>query len=697
MNKIYFYYFLFISILLGTPTFGQVNYVPSYETNPRSSLSKIAVDDGFKNGWLRIKDSVSLTPALFISKYRVELGLTNHDVLVAVDTIVDQQKNTHIKYKQYHKGIPVIGADYTIHLQNNRVYQVNGKLAENLSIDTQPSISENSAFQSSITRYKSNREYKGTIFSENKERLPEQPELTIVKNYSASYAGKDWHLAWKVPVGTSSGILADDYIDASSGEIIKSAQRSVALTVPTSIPFKNYGNLERPSNVNVPQRYLLNSTTASFYPIYSRYLQGANNLTFNSIRTSNNTYQTSSEVQLPSGAWAPLCEAIYTGSPYSNNSYPNSYFGVNDTPDFGTRFGLATLAMWIGSKYLDYLNYNYGRFGINIGPTSQHRIGQLLVGANERDTRYLGEFSGRHRFIFGSTNQISQVALDVVGHELTHALIAKTAGLVYENESGAINESIADIMGVMLERFVLPNNWNWTIGEDGVTVRDLQNSWTIYEIFQLSQPYLFEGTSWRFTSGCNPTKENDYCGVHINSGVMNRWFYLISTGGTFNGQNITSIGPHAAQQITYWALANYLQTHSTMSDARWSTMAAARDIYGECSNEYNAVVRAWNAVNVISPTCPGSSGRIAATPINPLSESLIKVYPNPATDFITIQLGDSADSRYLQLFDVAGKIIKTWTTPEQKITFPIKGLTPGVYLLKAQTSQGTYTQKIIFN
>ncbi|PMD91252.1 hypothetical protein BWI97_22020 [Siphonobacter sp. BAB-5405] len=164
MKKKYLPLILLTASLASTLASGQVNHVPSYEMNPRSSLLKIAVDDGFKNGWLRIKDSVSITPAIFISRYSTELGLTNSDVLTPVDTVVDLQKNVHIKYKQYHKGIPVMGADYTIHLKNGRVYQVNGKIAESLNIDTKPVISKNSAFQASVASYmKSGSQHKRSL------------------------------------------------------------------------------------------------------------------------------------------------------------------------------------------------------------------------------------------------------------------------------------------------------------------------------------------------------------------------------------------------------------------------------------------------------------------------------------------------------------------------------------------------------
>ncbi|PMD91251.1 hypothetical protein BWI97_22015 [Siphonobacter sp. BAB-5405] len=324
--------------------------------------------------------------------------------------------------------------------------------------------------------------------------------------------------------------------------------------------------------------------------------------------------------------------------------------------------------------------------------SNDYKIGRIMVGASDDDVRYVHEADNLPYYHIGSVNGISMVTIDVIGHEITHALVKKTAGLIYQYESGALNESIADIMGTMLERYMLPNNWNWTLGEDAVTIRDMRTP----EIY--SQPSRFEGPGWESPGNCPfPFLGNDYCWVHTNSGVMNKWFHLVSTGGTFNGQNVNAIGPHAAQQIVYWALANYLQSQSTYSDARWSTMAAARDIYGECSNEHRAVIAAWNAVNVISPVCPGSGGRIAAEQIENSAESIMKVYPNPATDFVTIQLFDPITTVDLQLYDMTGKVIKAWNTKESTITFATKGLVPGIYTLKAQTPKGIYTHKVIIN
>ncbi len=122
---------------------------------------------------------------------------------------------------------------------------------------------------------------------------------------------------------------------------------------------------------------------------------------------------------------------------------------------------------------------------------------------------------------------------DVVGHEMTHGVIQHNSALLYWGQSGAINESLADVMGEIIDhRHPSPGDTpnSWTIGED----------LPIGAIRSLSQPSLFGQpaamTSRRYVGGID-----DNGGVHTDSGVGNKTFYLISQGGTFGGQTVTGI------------------------------------------------------------------------------------------------------------------------------------------------------------
>ena len=202
---------------------------------------------------------------------------------------------------------------------------------------------------------------------------------------------------------------------------------------------------------------------------------------------------------------------------------------------------------------------------------------------------------------YGSGDGVSTtpfVSLDIIGHEFTHLVIENngTGGLVYQGESGALNESFADIFGTCVE-FFSTQNANWIMGEDvfvnNTPIRSMSNP------KQYNNPDTYGGDFW-----VDPFDIfYDNGGVHINSGIQNYWFYLLSEGGSGtndNGDsyNISAIGLEKASQIAYRNLTNYLTSNSTFLDAYFGSIQAAEDLYGFASTEYNTVIDAWNAVGV---------------------------------------------------------------------------------------------------
>ena len=107
------------------------------------------------------------------------------------------------------------------------------------------------------------------------------------------------------------------------------------------------------------------------------------------------------------------------------------------------------------------------------------------------------------------------VSLDIVGHEVSHGVTQSSAGLIYQNESGALNESFSDIFGEMIENYTDDPN-DWLMGDDRTDgfIRSMSNP------KDKSDPDTYKGTNWKTTSG-------DNWGVHTNSGVQNYWFFLL--------------------------------------------------------------------------------------------------------------------------------------------------------------------------
>jgi Zn-dependent metalloprotease len=190
------------------------------------------------------------------------------------------------------------------------------------------------------------------------------------------------------------------------------------------------------------------------------------------------------------------------------------------------------------------------------------------------------------------------VAVDVIGHELTHGVTELTAGLVYRGQSGALNESISDVFGSLVKQHVAGQDAadaDWLIGEglfmpgiNGVALRSMKAPGTAYDDPALGrdpQPATMEGY-------VETTDDNG--GVHLNSGIPNRAFYLAATA-------IGGPAWEGAGQVWY----DVLTGGSLPSDADFATFAtatvrAARARFGDGSDHAAAVADAWRQVGVLA-------------------------------------------------------------------------------------------------
>ena len=179
--------------------------------------------------------------------------------------------------------------------------------------------------------------------------------------------------------------------------------------------------------------------------------------------------------------------------------------------------------------------------------------------------------------------------LDVVAHELTHAVTSSSSNLVYQNESGALNEAISDIFGTLVE-FYKNNNPDYLIGEDIYTPGTANDA-----LRSMSDPTKY-GDPDHYSKRYTGTSDNG--GVHTNSGIINKAAYLLAAGGTHYGVTVTGIGNDKVGAIYYRANTVYLTSSSTFSQARAALVQAAADLYGATSAEVNSVKKSYDAVGV---------------------------------------------------------------------------------------------------
>jgi Zn-dependent metalloprotease len=189
------------------------------------------------------------------------------------------------------------------------------------------------------------------------------------------------------------------------------------------------------------------------------------------------------------------------------------------------------------------------------------------------------------------------VDVDIIGHELTHGVTEREAGLIYMNEPGALNESVSDVFGSLVKQFQqnqTADQADWLIGEhlftanvQGKAIRSLKAPGTAFD-----DPVLGKDPQ--------PADMSNYVrgmadngGVHTNSGIPNHAFYLAATAiGGYAWERAgliwytTLIGPAMRPRMRFAGFAS-------------GTIRVAQRLFGAGSNEVGAVRDAWHAVGVL--------------------------------------------------------------------------------------------------
>jgi thermolysin len=240
---------------------------------------------------------------------------------------------------------------------------------------------------------------------------------------------------------------------------------------------------------------------------------------------------------------------------------------------------------YAGSTY-DYYKNVFGR-------NSYDNKGAALKSTVHYGRNYNNAFWNGSQMVYGDGDGSTFISLsgglDVVAHELTHAVTSSSSNLVYQNESGALNEAISDIFGTLVE-YYKNNNPDYEIGEDIYTPGTPNDS-----LRSMSDPAKY-GDPDHYSKRYTGTSDNG--GVHTNSGIINKAAYLLAAGGTHYGVTVTGIGNDKVGAIYYRANTVYLTSSSTFSQARAALVQAAADLYGATSAEVNSVKKSYDAVGV---------------------------------------------------------------------------------------------------
>jgi len=203
------------------------------------------------------------------------------------------------------------------------------------------------------------------------------------------------------------------------------------------------------------------------------------------------------------------------------------------------------------------------------------------------------------------------VSLDIIAHEMSHAIVEYECNLDYSNEPGALRESFGDIVAAVLDYWTFgETNKTWKIGEDVYTPGKAGDA-----MRYMNEPSLADDKNFTLNDDPDHVSEMyngtlDNGGVHVNSGIPNKAFYLLAKGGNHSngGPYMTGIGIDAAFAIWYRAVSVYFSSSTDFAAARTAMIYACTDLYGQSSFKFTELQTAWGMVGVGSIPVPNVNG-----------------------------------------------------------------------------------------
>ena len=493
----------------------------------------------------------------FINDKKALLQIDSPSAEFEVSNVMqDELGMTHVKMKQTSHGIDVWGKEMIVHIgREGTAASLTGRIAPTRSaaVQVNPSITKEAAVNTVLADMRRNRPIR---------TLPNRMQSLL------GYAGpaakeviwfdKDQtaHPTWHVEA--RNGMTEDWYyfVDATNGKILD-----------------RYNNVcsDGPTTANGTD---LNGVTRSFGTVLT-------NSVYYMIDASEPMF-VSAQTHFPdSVAGALQCFDLRNhdvGMPlYYVASLNNAW---NDPATVSAHFN--------GITTYNFYRTTFGRNSIDDAGMSIYSIVHVTEDSTALDNAF---WNGLFMCYGDGATYFKPLAggLDVAAHEMTHGVTQHTANLLYQGQSGALNESMSDVFATLVDTL------NWTIGEQ--IIKDL-STFPSGALRDLSNPHNggSEGSAaWQpaIMSEFGNTDE-DNGGVHLNSGIPNHAFYLVAS----------SIGRHEAGQIWYRALTVYLTRSAQFLDARIATAEAASDLFGTGSNEVTVVKNSWDAVGVLEGTPP---------------------------------------------------------------------------------------------
>jgi len=574
---------------------GIVAIIAGFSTNAfaQDYVEKKITDTNGNVSLVIFKNNSTLTSSSTANIFKEILNLSSNDELKLVKSETDfTGKFVDEKYQLFHKNIKVEAGVYNLHYKNGKLSSMNGEIFRNENTASNPSVSASSAFDIAVKSVGSKKYmWEDAEYIANNEYKKPTGELVYIpiNQGNGKYA---LTLAYKFDIYSAEPISrANIYVDATAGRVVYSdaimkhadenrfsenapiAQQNYNTEplLPTLVP----GNADtRYSGTKVIETTL---AASGKYILYDT-TRGNGVHTYNLKKGTN--YGSAVEFEDNDNNW--------TSAEFNNSNFDDA----------------ALDAHWGIEKTYDYFKDTFNR-------NSYNGSGAILKSYVHYGNAYENAGWTGSEMIYGDGASTFRplTAFDVTAHELGHGVCQSTAGLLYQRESGALNEALSDIWGAAVEYTYAPEKQTWLIGEDIMkTAPQFLRSMSNPKAGSPAQPDTYHGINWypaTVEEGCiSPSSwTNDNCGVHYNSGVINHWFYILSVGKTGTNDlgksySVTGIGIEKAAKIVYRLETTYLTASSNFMAARNLGIQTAIDLYGENSPEAIATQDAFYAVGL---------------------------------------------------------------------------------------------------
>ena len=298
-----------------------------------------------------------------------------------------------------------------------------------------------------------------------------------------------------------------------------------------------------------------------------------------------------------------------------------------------------------------YLGNTYNFFNTRFGRDSFDGAGSAIVATVRACDPDFGAcpmrngFWNREQIVLGAGVPNAD---DFVGHEMTHAVTQHASGLFYYYQSGAINESLSDVFGEFIDQ------------TNGAGTDTAETRWQIFEDEpggpgrDMEDPTLF-GSPDRMTSPLYAADldEFDNGGVHDNSGVNNKAAFLITDGGTFNGQTVTGIGLSKAARVYYEAATHLLTSASDYADLHNALQQACANLVGTGGITAASCTQVRKAVTAVEMNLDPPAASVPEARVCPTGTT--------RTDVFKDDLEDTASGNWVT---ITGAGLNGWRYPQ---------------------------------